>query len=210
MNTVLIPAEQRVILDNISWSTYLAILKDAESCRGRIAYDRGVLEIMSPSKVHEHVKRLIGRMIEAFTEELNIDIESASSTTFKREDLARGFEPDECYYIAHAEVVRGKDDIDMTVDPPPDLIIEVDISRSSLNKFGIYRALGIPEVWRYDGETLRLYVLHNGDYVEVQQSTVLPQLPIDDLRSFLNQRSSLGETQLMRQFRTWVRETFSA
>jgi Uma2 family endonuclease len=162
VHTVLIPAEQRVVLDNISWSTYLAILRDAESCRGRIAYDRGVLEIMSPSKVHEHVKRLIGRMIEAFTEELNIDIESASSTTFKREDLARGFEPDECYYIAHAGVVRGKDDIDMTVDPPPDLIIEVDISRSSLNKFGIYRALGIPEVWRYDGETLHLYVLHNG------------------------------------------------
>jgi Uma2 family endonuclease len=96
----------------------------------------------------------------------------------------------------------------MTVDPPPDLIIEVDISRSSLNKFGIYRALGIPEVWRYDGETLRLYVLHNGDYVEAQQSTVLPQLSIDQLKSFLNQRSSLGETQLVRQFRTWVRETF--
>jgi Uma2 family endonuclease len=165
---------------------------------------------MSPSKVHEHIKRLIGRMVEAFTEELNIDIQSASSTTFKREDLARGFEPDECYYIAHAEVVRGKDDIDMTVDPPPDLVIEVDISRSSLNKFGMYRALGIPEVWRYDGEALRLYVLHDGDYVEVQQSTVLPQLSSDHLRSFLNQRSSLGETQLMRQFRAWVRETFPA
>jgi Uma2 family endonuclease len=165
---------------------------------------------MSPSKVHEHVKRLIGRMIEAFTEELNIDIESASSTTFKREDLERGFEPDECYYIAHVTAVRGKDDIDVTQDPPPDLIIEVDISRSSLNKFGIYRALGIPEVWRFDGETLRLYVLHGEDYSEMQHSTVLPQFPVATLRSCLQQRATVGETQLIRQFRTWVREHFLA
>ncbi len=202
------PTEQRVILDNISWSTYLAILKDAEGCRGRIAYDRGVLEIMAPSKVHENVKRLIGRMIEAFTEELNIEIESVSSTTFTREDLERGFEPDECYYIEHAAVVRGKDHIDMTVDPPPDLIIEIDISRSSLNKFGIYSALGIPEVWRYEGESLRLYILHDDGYNEVQQSTALPQLAIENLTDVLRQRSSVGETQLIRQFRRWVRRTF--
>jgi Uma2 family endonuclease len=208
MNIVSSPAEQRVILDNISWSTYLAILQDADSCRGRITYDRGVLEIMSPSKLHEHVKRLIGRMIEVFTETLNIDIESASSTTFKRADLERGFEADECYYIQHAAEIRAKDDIDMTVDPPPDLIIEVDISRSSLNKFGIYRALAVPEVGRYDGESLRLYALHDHDYIEVQQSRALPQLPIDKLADLLSQRSAFGETQLIRQFRTWLREMF--
>lgn len=208
MNMVSSPAEQRVMLDNISWSTYLAILQDADSCRGRIAYDRGVLEIMSPSKLHENVKRLLGRMIEAFTEELNIDIESASATTFKRADLERGFEPDECYYIEHAAVIRTKDDIDMTVDPPSDLIIEIDISRSSLNKFGIYRAFGIPEVWRYDGASLRLYVLQGDNSIEVQQSRVLSRLPIDQLTYFLGQRSALGETRLARQFRRWVRETF--
>lgn len=210
MNIVSSPAEQRVILDNISWSTYLAILQDADRCRGRITYDRGVLEIMSPSKLHENIKRLIGRMIEVFTEALNIDIESANSTTFKREDLERGFEADECYYIQHAAEIRTKDDIDMTVDPPPDLIIEVDISRSSLNKFGIYRALAVPEVWRYDGESLRLYALHDHDYIEVQQSRALPQLPIDKLADLLSQRSSFGETQLIRQFRTWVHEMFQA
>jgi len=208
MSMVVSPAEQRVILDHISWSTYLAILKDAEGCRGRIAYDRGVLEIMSPSKVHEHIKRLIGRMIEAFTEELNIDIESASATTFKREDMERGFEPDECYYIQHAAQMRAKDHIDMTVDPPPDLILEVDISGSSLNKFGIYRALGIPEVWRYDGVALRLYALHDTGYLEVQRSSVLPPFPIAQLNLCLTQRSVLGETQLIRQFRTWVCDTF--
>lgn len=208
MNMVASLAEQRVILDHISWSTYLAILKDAEGCRGRIAYDRGVLEIMSPSKVHEHIKRLIGRMIEAFTEELNIAIESASATTFKREDMERGFEPDECYYIQYANQIRAKDHIDMTVDPPPDLILEVDMSGSSLNKFGIYRALGIPEVWRHDGTTLHLYALHDAGYLEVQHSTVLPQFPLAQLNFCLTQRSVLGETQLIRQFRTWVRETF--
>ncbi len=138
----------------------------------------------------------------------NIDLESVSATTFKRQELERGFEPDESYYIEHAAAVRAKDEIDLTVDPPPDLIVEVDISRSSLNKFGIYQALGIPEVWRYDGASLHLYALRDEGYIEVQQSTALPQFPIETLTSFLAQRSSLGETQLIRRFRARVRETF--
>jgi Uma2 family endonuclease len=207
MSTVPFLAEQRVILDNISWQTYLAILNDANNCRSRMTYDRGVLEIMAPSKLHEQVKRLIGRMVEVFTEELNIDIESASSTTFKREDLERGFEADESYYIQHAAEVRGKDEIDMRIDPPPDLLIEVDISRSSLSKFGIYGALGVPEVWRYDGERLQFYVLQAEGYVEVQDSSVLPLLSASQLLHFLSQRLEQSETALIRGFRQWVRET---
>ncbi len=199
-------AEQRVILDNIRWQTYLAILNDADNCRGRMTYDRGVLEIMAPSRLHENVKRLIGRMVETFTEELNIDIESASSTTFKREDLDRGFESDESYYIQHAADVRGKDEIDMPEDPPPDLLIEVDISRSSLNKFDIYSALGVPEVWRYNGEQLRFYVLEAEGYVETQDSSVLPPLSASQLSHFLSQRLEQSETALIRGFRQWVRE----
>ncbi len=207
MSMVPFLAEQRVILDNISWRTYVAILNDAKNCRGRMTYDRGVLEIMAPSRLHEHVKGLIGRMVEVFTEELNIDIESAGSTTFKREDVDRGFEPDECYYIQHAAVVRGKDEIDMTVDPPPDLLIEVDISRSSLNKFGIYSALGVPEVWRYDGEQVRFYVLQAEGYVEVQESIVLPLLSAAQILHVLSQRLEQSETALIRGFRRRVRET---
>ena len=198
MRTVPFLAEQRVILDNISWQTYLAILNDADNCRGRMTYDRGILEIMAPSKLHEQVKRLIGRMVEAFTEELNIDIVSAGSTTFKREDLERGFEVDECYYIQHAADVRGKDEIDMRVDPPPDLLIEVDISRSSLNKFGIYGALGVPEVWRYNGERLQFYVLQTEGYVEVQDSSVLPPLSASQLSHFVSERLEQSETALIR------------
>lgn len=209
MSTVPFLAEQRVILDHISWQTYLAILNDAENCRGRMTYDRGVLEIMAPSKLHEQVKRLIGRMVETFTEELNIDVMGAGSTTFKHEDLDRGFEPDECYYVQHAADVRGKVEIDLLIDPPPDLLIEVDISRSSLNKFGIYRALGVSEVWRYDGERLRFYVLQADAYVEVQDSLVLPPLSASQLSHVLSQRLGESETALIRGFRQWVQETFA-
>ena len=209
MSTVPFLAEQRVILDNISWQTYLAILNDADNCRGRMTYDRGVLEIMAPSKLHEQVKGLIGRMVEVFTEELNIDIESVGSTTFKREDLERGFEADECYYIQHAVEVRGKDEIDLLIDPPPDLVIEVDISRSSLSKFGLYGALGVPEVWRYDGERLQFYVLQAEGYREIQDSSVLPSLSASQLLHFLRQRLEQSETALIRGFRHWVRETAS-
>ncbi len=209
MSTVPFLAEQRVILDNISWQTYLAILNDAENCRGRMTYDRGVLEIMAPSKLHEKVKSLIGRMVETFTEELNIDIESVGSTTFKREDVARGFEPDESYYVQHAADVRGKDEIDLLVDPPPDLLIEVEISRSSLNKFGIYSALGVPEVWRYDGEQLQFYVLQADGYAEVQDSMVLAPLSASQLAHVLSRRTEESETALIREFRQWVRDMFA-
>ena len=209
MSPVPFLAEQRVVLDNISWPTYLAILNDVETCRGRITYDRGMLEIIAPSKLHEHIKRLIGRMVEAFTEELNIDIESVSSTTLKREDLERGFESDECYYIQHAIAVRDKDEIDMMIDPPPDLVIEVDISRSSLNKFGIFSAFGVPEIWRYNGEKLQFYVLQAEGYVEVQVSSVLPPLSATEILQVLNQRLELSETALIRGFREWVRETIT-
>ncbi|ETW93093.1 MAG: hypothetical protein ETSY1_40725 [Candidatus Entotheonella factor] len=206
MSTVPFLAEQRVILDHIRWQTYLAILDDAENCRGRITYDRGVLEIMAPSKLHEKVKSLIGRMVEVFTEELNIDIESVGSTTFKREDLAQGFEPDESYYIQHAAEVRGKDEIDLLIDPPPDLLVEVDISRSSLNKFDIYSALGVPEVWRYDGERLRFYVLQADTYIEIQESLALPPLSASQLSHVLSQRLDESETTLIRQFRQSIQD----
>lgn len=210
MSTIPSGTDQRVLLDNISWPTYLAILDDAENRRGRIAYDRGVLEIMSPSRLHENVKSLIRRLIEVFTEVHGIEILSAGSTTFKREDLERGFEPDECYYIANASAVHGKDDVDLMIDPPPDLVIEVDVSRSSLNKFGIYGVLGVPEVWRYAGESLRIHVLREGQYEEADRSQVLPQFPIEKLIELLSRRTSIGETALIREFRKRISQPGTA
>ena len=206
MSTVSTPAEQRVVLDEISWSTYLAILEDTGNRRGRIAYDRGILEIMSPSKAHEQIKKLLARMIEAFTEELDIDICSVASTTFRREDLKQGIEADECYYIENAAAVRDKEEIDLTIHPPPDLAVEVDISRKSAWKLDIYGALGIVEVWRYDGDAIRVYVHRKaGNYDEVQQSTVLPKMPVLELESFLSRRAEQSETEIIRSFRDWIR-----
>lgn len=199
-------AEQRVVLDNISWSTYLAILNDAENRRGRIAYDQGVLEIMSPSKLHETIKILIARMIEAYSETTGIDADGAGSTTFKREDLKRGFEPDECYYIKSAAIVLGKDELDLTIDPPPDLALEVDISRTSIGKFGIYQALGVPEIWRYRGDEIEIFILKSDEYVKVDQSEQLPGFPVQVACEFLEQRSTLTQTEIIRDFRKWLSE----
>jgi Uma2 family endonuclease len=208
MSTVLPRAEQRVVLPNVGWQTYLALLDDvARHGGGRLAYDRGVLEIMAPSLDHESSKSLIGRMIEAFTEEREIDIVSGGSTTFRRDDLLRGIEPDECYYIQHASAVRGRSEVDLQVDPAPDLAVEVDITGSSLDKLGICAALGIAEVWRYDGQTTAIYVLGDDkQYSTAAQSVVLAQFPMNELNRLLASRGSTSETQLIRSFRRHVRE----
>ena len=206
MSTIISPADQRVILDQVSWSTYLKLDDETVNRRGRMAYDQGTLEIMSPSLAHENDKRLLGRMIEAYTEELGIDIRSVSSTTFKREDLRRGFEADESYYVQNEEAVRDKREIDLTIDPPPDLVIEIEISRTSMDKSGIYRALQVPEIWRYDGEALRVYVLRGDEYKESPTSDAFPELPMAEVMRFLRLRHELSETRLIRAFRQWVRE----
>ncbi len=210
MSIVASAAEQRVVLDNISWSTYLAILNDAENRRGRIAYDRGVLEIMSPSKLHENVKTLVARMIEAYAESAGIELDGAGSTTFKREDFQRGFEPDECYYIKNADAVLGKDELDLTIDPPPDLALEVDISRTSIGKFGIYQALAVPEIWRYRGDEFEIFVLNSGEYVKAEQSEQLPGFPMNVVSELLQQRATLKQSEIMRRFRKWLAENVSS
>ncbi|HEY9740149.1 MAG TPA: Uma2 family endonuclease, partial [Coleofasciculaceae cyanobacterium] len=151
MTTTLTQSPNRVLLRNISWQTYQDLLKDLEEQPGiRLSYDRGLLEIMAPSPPHENYKKVLGRFVETLTEELNIEIKSLGSLTCKREDLARGLEPDQCYYIQNEAVVRTLDEIDFNQDPPPDLVIEIDISSSSINRLSLYAALGVPEVWRYD------------------------------------------------------------
>jgi len=207
MSTATIAAEQRVILRDVSWATYVALADESEHRHNRMAFYRGTLEIMSPSQLHESFGRLIGRLIEAYTEELGIDIHSVASTTFRRADVQSGFEADESYYIGDVDFLLGKDEIDLSVDRSPDLIVEVDISRSSMSKFGILGAFGVPEVWRFDGESLRMCVHHEGDrYGETEQSSVLSPLSAKELNRFLAMRESRSETQILRSFRQWLRE----
>jgi len=197
--------DQRIVLYNVRWETYEALMQDRGDGGPRMCYDRGTLEIMSPRRKHEWLKKLLGRFVEIFTLECVIPISSAGSTTLKSQLKERGIEPDESYYIQNEPAIRLKDDFDITIDPPPDLAIEIDITSSSVDKFGVYAAFGIPEVWTHD-DGVKLFVLGSGgEYAESPQSLALPQLTSQILNHFLARRSVLGEAALVQEFRDWVR-----
>lgn len=198
-------AEQRTVLQNISWQTFEALLKETGGDRGsRFAYDCGTLEIMSPLYEHEGYKSNFGNFIVALAEELSIEIKSAGSTTLKRRLTNRGIEPDNCYYIQNELLVRGKLNLDLETDPPPDLAIEIDITSSSVNKLGIYSALGIPELWRYDGRNLKFYHLAE-QYIDCEFSRAFPLVSVDEMSKFIEQSKTIGEIALLKSLRAWVR-----
>lgn len=206
MATATLSGETRIVLTNVAWDVYRRLASESSRGGTRFTYDRGVLEIMSPSREHERVKRRMGRMIEAVTEELNIPIESAGSTTLKSQLKEKGVEPDECYYIANEPKVRGRDDLDLAIDPPPDLAIEIDITASSLDQLAIYAALGVPEVWLCDGEKIEFHALEtDGAYTRRDRSPALPFLRPADLERFLALRNESDETTWIRSFRDWAR-----
>jgi Uma2 family endonuclease len=177
-----------------------------DSHAAHFTYDRGALEIMVLSFKHEIFNRTLATLIETLAEELQIDCINAGSTTFKREDLARGFELDSCFYIQNEERVRGKEKIDLLVDPPPDLVIEIDVSNPSLNKFPLYAQLGIPEIWRYDGNRVLIFKREHDQYTEVDHSLALPLLTSVVATRFLEESTELRSTVWLRQVREWVRQ----
>lgn len=200
-------AETRIVIPNMPWEIFEAL--GAADCAGtRFAYDKGLLEIMSPSIEHEWYHRALGQMVEVITEELNIPRLSAGSTTLKLELERRGLEPDECFYLTHERQMRGKRDLDLTVDPPPDLAIEVDISRSSIDKLGIYADLGVPELWFYDGESLIVRRLDNDAYVRQERSDAFPFLDIKEVERFVGRVEPSGEVAWIRSFREWVKTMY--
>jgi Uma2 family endonuclease len=202
MTATLIQSPDRVILQNISWHTYQSLVTDFESEPAvRLTYDRGTLEIRMPLDPHESYKKLAGRLIEAATEELGLEVRSLGSRTCQREDLAQGLEPDQCYYIQHEQQVRGVEQIDLRQFPPPDLAVEIDITSSSLDRFEIYKKLGVPEIWRFDGKQLTMHSLQAGEYRVVQRSLALAPLQASDLVKYLLPNEAIGENSLIRQFR---------
>jgi Uma2 family endonuclease len=206
METVKTPAEQRVVLHNIGWNTYERLLADHENNSApRFTYDRGELEIMSPSPEHEAYSRSIALLVELLAAELGIDVYNLGSTTLKREDLERGFEPDSCFYIENEERVRGKARIDLAVDPPPDLVIEIDITSPSFSKLPIYAQIGVPEVWRYDGERLKILVLEGSEYAETAESTVVPPVTSNVLSNFMKKSTTTKRTVWLEAVREWAR-----
>jgi len=195
-----------VVLKNISWQTYESLVNELAQQRGiRLTYDRGTLEIMTPSDPHEGNKEMIGRFVETLTEELNVEIRSLGSRTCKREDLARGLEPDKCYYIENERLIRDVKQIDLNEYPPPDLVIEIDITSSSINRMELYANLGVPEVWCYDGSRLIFYQLEGEEYLEREVSPHFPFLSPSEIIRFLEMQENVGKTSMIRRFRQWVR-----
>jgi Uma2 family endonuclease len=206
MTATLIQSPDRVVLKNISWQTYQSLIIDFEREPAmRLTYDLGTLEIRMPLAPHETYKKILGRLIETATEELNLEIRSLGSLTCSREDLAKGLEPDQCYYIQNEEIVRGIAQIDLTKLPPPDLAVEIDVTSSSLDRFSIYADLQVPEIWRYDGQLLAIYGLAGNEYIMLDRSVAIPLLKTADILRFLSLSASIGENNLVKQFRQWLR-----
>ncbi len=206
ITTAPIPAEQRLRLSGVPWKTYVLFSDGLGERHIRITYDRGEMEIMTVSAKHENRKTLIARLVEALTEEMAIDIAGFGSMTCRREKMKRGFEPDECYWIENEPLVRGREEIDLEVDPPPDLAMEVEVSRSTMNRLAIYAAMRVPEVWAWNGESLRIFLLTaRRTYRLSKRSRAFPFLPLDEFVKFLT-RKGMSETQLLRSFRAWVRK----
>jgi Uma2 family endonuclease len=208
--TVQTPAgEKRVALHNISWASYEKILDALGNQRSaQLSYYKGILEIMSPLEEHESFSSRIDQFINVLTEEANITLKSLQSTTLSKPGLKVGSEPDQCYYIANEFRVRGKI-VDLKIDPPPDLIVEVDITHTDIDKNALYAEMGVPEFWRYNGEILTIYQLQAGQYQAVEKSPTFPVIPIAKLYEFLKECAQQGETQAKRNLRVWVREQLS-
>jgi Uma2 family endonuclease len=169
-------AEQRVILSNISWQTFEQLLKELGDNRStRLAYNNGLLEIMTPLGPHENNNRFIDDLVRAIADELNLNLKKFGSLTMKRSKKLKGAEPDSCYYLQNEPLVRSKQEIDLDNEPPPDLVLEIDMSSGSLDKLPIYAAIGVPELWRYDGNKLEVFVLQklDGEYETVSNTKFL-------------------------------------
>ncbi|MBW4678439.1 MAG: Uma2 family endonuclease [Desmonostoc geniculatum HA4340-LM1] len=206
LNQLIVPVGHQLLIKGISWSGYKNILAElGENRNSRISYSQGVLEIMAPLPEHEVGKVIIGDLLKVILEELDIEFWSLGSTTFDQEKMDAGVEPDDCFYIENEAAVRGKDRIDLTVDPPPDLAIEIDIT--SRTRFNNYQLLGVPELWRWNGNKLEINVLINGKYIESNNSSIFPILPINQvIPEYLKRCKTDGRNATMKVFRAWVRK----
>jgi len=196
----------QLLLEDVSWQQFETILTElGEHRAARLSYSNGRLEIMVPLPEHEKAKEIIGDIVKILLSERGINYESLGSTTLKNERMTQGVEPDTCFYIQNSALVIGKNRLDLTVDPPPDLAIEIDLtSRTQLDN---YQILGVPELWRYAGRGLKINVLQDGQYVESDSSPTFPDIPIIELvNRYVHQSQVSGGSQAIQAFKTWVRD----
>jgi Uma2 family endonuclease len=198
-----------VVLYHISWRQFENLLRDlGESRAARIADDAGTLEIMIPLPEHEHYQEVISDLIKDIADTLDLDYESYGSTTWKRENRMAGLEADNCFYFQNEAAIRGKLDLDLNQDPPPDLALEIDVTSKSLNRLPIYARLAVPELWCDDSGELKIYLLQNGEYLESETSLVFPRLPIRELPRLIEEHRTEGRRAMRTAVKTWVRKYF--
>jgi Uma2 family endonuclease len=200
--------EQRVIFGNRSWQAYEQILSALGDHRlARLTYDKGTLEITMPSEEHEYLRAMLELFIRILVEELDLKMKTMGSTTLNYPNLQRGAEPDNAYYIHNQPQVAGKT-VDLALDPPPDLVIEIDIAHTDIDKLSLYADMGVPEFWRHNGQILRIYQLQDQQYAECETSLIFPNIPKSRLYEFL-EAACLDEVQASRALRLWVRQQIS-
>mgnify|MGYP006430736635 CR=1 FL=1 len=199
--------ETRTLLRNITWQTFKAMLAEMGDDRNsRISYESGIVEIMTPLMSHENSNRMIEVFVGIMCEELGLEIKRTGSLTLTRNDLERGAEPDSSYYIRNESLVRNKENINLATDPPPDLVLEIEYSRSAIDKLMLYASMKIPEFWRFNGSTLKVYTLNDQQYTEVELSPTFDPIPVKEIPRFLQQGKIKGENAIAREFRGWIKE----
>ncbi len=206
LEKIIVKPGQQLLLQNISWEDFEEILEDlGENRSSRISYSNGVLEIMVPLPEHEKYKEIIGDIVKILLDELEIDFESLGSTTFKNQQMIQAVEPDACFYLKNYQAVIGKDRLDLSIDPPPDLAIEIDITnRTQLDN---YLLLKVPELWRYTRKGFQLNLLEGNRYIESQTSPNFPDIPIIELIDrYVKQAQTKGRSKAIRAFKKWLQE----
>jgi Uma2 family endonuclease len=201
-------AAHKHIYYGMAWSEYESLVNELEeNSHLRLTYDQGVLEIMSPKKLHEQITRLVDMIVALLALELGINIDNCGSMTMKEESIESGGEPDSCYYIAHEKQVRGLEEIDLRIHPPPDIVLEIDITSPSLDKMRLYAAMGVVEVWRHDNSGMKFYVLEEGEqggYKEVEKSRSFPHLRSEMMTRYITIGRSKGTIEMLREVKNEI------
>jgi Uma2 family endonuclease len=208
MKTAVKETGQTTVLPHVSWKTYESLLGDYAGYSGvRLTYDRGVLEVRRPDSESEQLNRSIEAIASTVAVEQDRDIAPYGSTTFRRADLERGFEPDSCFYLEHAAEMRGRTEVDLTVDPAPELVVEIDDTSSSLDKLPLYARLGVREVWQYANGAARIYGLDGTEYTLRDSSRAFPALTTAILNDLITQSRTMRRPEWIRRVREWARQT---
>jgi Uma2 family endonuclease len=196
-----------VTMDGVSWDYYTQTLRELGPSRNvRITFDNGRMEIVTTSNRHERIKSIIRRLIEAYSVAAEVPATCDGALTLRKESLRRGLEPDECYYVQTPPPPASDGEFDLTIYPPPDLALEVEISHGSISKLPIYAALGIGEVWRFDGERVLVLCLgHDGKYGRVDRSVNFPALSMHEFNRWIDIAIKSSQHEAVKELHKWVR-----